>query len=257
MYGLTKETNIIYLILTASIIFSLILFWYLISIRKFHAKNISLFEQKLNAELFGKEEERKRISKDLHDELGANLSAVKLFIQSIKSTDPNQINYIKKADNILQETLNSIHQITNDLFPAQIDRNGLKASLIDLINKINSSDILYIELLSVPDNIDVYFPQSHKIHIYRVIKEIVQNTLKHSKSKYLLIRFDISENEITIRTEDRGIGFNKSSIEIKQIGNGLINIINRIEAINGIVYYETAPQNGLKYNIKIPIIYES
>ncbi len=253
----SSETKVYIILLVAAIALVIILLAFFTSLLRHHRNNGILYQQKIKAELFAREEERARISKDLHDDLGANLSAVKLYLSNISSVNPYESTQLDKAIKYVQESLETIHQITNDLYPTTIDRNGLLASIQDFINKINAANVLKISLTVSLENIDQQIDPKFRIHIFRTIKEIIQNTNKHSGSKELTIDVKNDKKLLVITTIDNGIGFNYNTVLEENEGNGLRNIINRIELIGGEIFIETDKGKGVKYTIQIPQTNES
>ena len=248
----TNETKIYIILIVSAISLVIILIAFFISLLWHHKNNAKLYQQKIKAELFAREEERQRISKDLHDDLGANLSAVKLYLSNISSISSYENIQLDKAIKYVQESLDTIHQITNDLYPSSIDRNGLLASIQDFTNKVNAANTIEISLTASLENIDNQIDSKYRIHIYRTIKEIIQNTIKHSESTKLKIDLKNNNRHLFITTIDNGKGFDYDFILEQTEGNGLRNIINRIELIGGEIFIETGNGKGVIYTIQIP-----
>ncbi len=250
MYG--EKTYFIVNILIIGIIVFIILIVFLINIIVYHNKNKKLYLNNIRAEMNGREEERKRISKDLHDDLGATLSAVKMYLQGINLSQEDNTIYLTKATKGMTEGLSMIRYIINDLYPVTLENFGLESSLEELIEQINYSNQIRIIFINEVENLNGEISKNDKIHIFRIIKEIINNTIKHSNSNILSIRFTKINDFIRLETIDQGIGYDKNHLNYNQLGLGIKNIINRVELINGTICLESDINKGVQYTIEIP-----
>lgn len=251
MYESEKKAYIILLIAGISLV--IILAGFFTAILKQIKKNRILFEEKLNAEMTGREEERKRISKDLHDELGATLTGAKMYLESFQgNSDKDKLN-VSRANAGLSKCIDLIKQIMNDLYPNSLDNYGLISCINEYIEEINQLERIHIIFLNTVENLEIKILKEHKIHIFRIIKEIMQNTLKHSESKVLSIRFTESKDSIIIDTIDQGLGFDGNDNAFRYKGHGMKNIINRVELIGAAIFLDARQKKGVHYTIEIPI----
>ena len=243
-----KETYIIILIIATGLFFVLILFLYLVY--KQYQKNRILFLEKLNAEYLGRGEERRRISKDLHDEFGALLSTTKMYLSTLNK-DNLDSDTLEKTITAVSEGLNTLHKITNDIYPSALNKNNLNNAIKDMIYE-NFSRVEIKTTTNIDDiEIDSLFDQKSKAQIYWILKEIIINTIKHSTSDKLDINFAHNKNHLFIRTKDEGVGISVDLDSSKR--NGITNITNRVEVLNGIIEIISPKGKGLEYLIKIPI----
>jgi signal transduction histidine kinase len=141
----------------------------------------------------------------------------------------------------------------NDLYPVSLENYGLESSLEELIEQINYSNQIRIIFINEVENLNEEISKNDKIHIFRIIKEIINNTIKHSNSNILSIRFTKINDFIRIETIDQGIGYDKNHLNYNQLGHGIKNIINRVELINGTICLESDINKGVQYTIEIPI----
>ena len=250
MFQETKENTIIYFITAIVILFIIAVFYIIVSIQ--YKKIKKLFLEKMNAEYLGRGEERRRISKDLHDEFGALLSTTKMYLSSLNE-DNNNADPLNKAINAVSEGLTTLHKITNDIYPSALNKNNLNNSIKDMIhencNYAGIKTTCNIENINIDELID----QKSKAQIYWILKEIVINTIKHSKSESLDIQFSKIENNLIIKTKDEGVGILNELESNKR--NGITNITNRVEILGGSIEMINDCNKGLEYIIKIPIEY--
>ena len=248
MHQENKDTYIIILIIALGVLFIFILFCYLIF--KQFQKNRKLFIEKLNAEYIGKGEERRRISKDLHDEFGALLSTTKMYLSTLNKENLDT-DTLKKTINTVSEGLNTLHKITNDIYPSALNKNNSHNAIKDMIHEhCVLAGLTTITNLDEND-IDKLFDQKSKAQIYWILKEIIINTIKHSKSESLNINFSVNKNRLVINTKDEGIGI---TIDLESNNrNGITNITNRVEILGGSIEQILNNNKGVEYLIKIPI----
>lgn len=253
MYESEKKAYIILLISSISLL--IIIGSFFTAIFKQLRTNRKLFEEKLCAEMTGREEERKRISKDLHDELGSTLTGANMYLQVLNGDVDHDKQVISKVQSSVSRSLEQIKQIMNDLYPVSLDNYGLVACLNEFIEEINQLNAINIIFTNTVENIEAKILKEHKIHIFRIIKEISQNTIKHADSSVLSLRFSQNDNKIILETIDQGKGFDGDDKAYTNKGRGLNNIISRVELISGEIYLDTRPQKGVHYTIEIPILY--
>lgn len=245
-----KETYIIILIIALGVLFIFILFCYLIY--KQFQKNRKLFTEKLNAEYIGKGEERRRISKDLHDEFGALLSTTKMYLSTLNKENLDT-DTLKKTINAVSEGLNTLHKITNDIYPSALNKNNLNNAIKDMIHE-NCTAASIKTTTNVDDiALDSLFDQKSKAQIYWILKEIIINTIKHSKSETLEINFAHIKDNLIIKTKDGGVGISIDLVSNKR--NGITNITNRVEILGGSIELLFNSNKGVEYLIKIPTMY--
>ena len=251
MHQAHQETYIIILIIALGVVLIFTAFCYLIY--KQFQKNRKLFLEKLNAEYLGRGEERRRISKDLHDEFGALLSTTKMYLSTLNK-DNLDTDTLKKTINSVSEGLNTLHKITNDLYPSALNKNNLNNAIKDMIHEYCSH--ADIKTTTNIDNVEIdeLIDQKSKAQIYWILKEIVINTIKHSKSKTLDMQFSKIENILIIKTKDEGVGILNDLVLNK--GNGITNITNRVEILRGSIEMLNHINKGVEYLIKIPTSHE-
>ena len=181
--------------------------------------------------LEGQENERERISKDLHDSLGGLLSTIKLQFDSVKSKMSNvgTLREYKSANKMLDTAVEEVRSISQNLQPGSLMKLGLIPALKDLFNRFDEE--IYPEIdfqyYSIPDKI----PNMISLSIYRVIQELLHNTIKHAKANEILIQINSENEELVIQFEDDGLGYDPDNLKRK--GMGLENIRSRINYLKG------------------------
>ncbi len=208
------------------------------------------------------EEERHRISRDLHDEIGqfsVSLgSALNVIEKEIaKHNLDTALRIIKDAKIILANTAEKIRALFIDLRPAELGMLGLPSVLRELFSHYTKSYPLNIKF---KENIgNIHIKDEVAITLYRVIQEAFNNIVKHSKAKNVKIDLLLKEGEINFTIEDDGIGFNTELFfkEANMDKLGLRGMRERVDLLNGKFLLQSKPINGTKINVTFPIIEEA
>lgn len=246
----TNETKIYIALLTFAGILVLLIIVYVLSLMKHHRKNVTLYKEKVEAEINTLENERSRFVSDLHDDFGPVLSSVKLHIASFSPGSTEDEALQKKSLTLINDMLAQIHQIANNLMPNALRRKGVIIALKQFADDINNTGKIKIIVSSDENELNVV--KENEIHIYRIVQEAIHNTLKHSKAERMVIDFKSTADEIHFTIDDNGVGYNYDSHRKNSLGLGLKNIISRVEVLNGEIFIETAVGKGTHYSIIIP-----
>ncbi|MES2004933.1 MAG: ATP-binding protein [Bacteroidota bacterium] len=246
----TYETKIYITLLIAASILVTIFVFYVVSLMKQHKKNVSLYKQKVYAEISTLENERSRFVKDLHDDFGPVLSSVKLHVASIRPGSDEDTLLQQKSLLLINDMLSQIHQIANNLMPNALERKGVVIALKQFADDINATGGIRISV-TAPDK-GIGIDKKDEIHIYRIIQEAIHNAIKHSRAGRLDIAFSDIPGQIDFTIADNGIGYNYDTKRKDSIGLGLKNIISRVEMLNGEIFIDTAAGKGTRYSITIP-----
>ncbi|MDP4184149.1 MAG: ATP-binding protein [Bacteroidota bacterium] len=206
----------------------------------------------LKAIIQTEEKERQRFAKDLHDGLGPLLSTVKMAVSSLSQmeVEESQKEIIVNTDMVINEAIRSLKEISNNLSPHILDNFGLTRALWNFINKLNISK--GIEVAFETNLKNERFDHESEVILYRVVCELINNTIKHAKATKININMKLEDDQITIIFADNGIGFNPDIVlKEPRRGMGYSNIISRINSLKGEFNIESAPRNGTKVFIKV------
>jgi signal transduction histidine kinase len=213
--------------------------------RNHYLRIINEHQQKLiQSEILTRERERNRISKELHDRVGTNLSAIKLTVSQLLKTHREPL-----ADDVeeqFQVAIQEIKDIIYGLTPPGLERYGLFTGLKNYVGKLTRSIPINISLKTFGRDIHRY---ELTIIVFRVLQELLSNSIKHSFARNITIHLNSFDDMLNIVYEDDGVGF---SYNPEQSGLGLDNIESRIRSINGTLKFESG-NFGISYTIDIPI----
>lgn len=210
-------------------------------------------EKKLLAARFlveGQEEERKRIAQELHDGLGILLSATKMQFLAISDKSPENKALIEKASKFLEQASGDVRKISHNMMPGLLTKLGLYEALEDLFDNLADTKGLnaQIEISGSTERL----PENQEIMLYRIIQEMVNNTLKHAEAKQIELQINVRQKWLDIRYSDDGKGFD---VEEKQQQKtlGLQSILSRVKFLNGSVSIESSPPKGCVFIMQIPV----
>jgi signal transduction histidine kinase len=223
--------------------------------RKLHAQQLQTIEkertvQVLEALMQGEEKERVRLSKDLHDGVGGLLSAVKMHFSAIRREQEvlRESPAYAHAISLLDDAITDIRKTAHNLMPETLYRLGLKEALQNFCNNISYSGTLQVSFYTTGDI--GRFKPNFELSVYRIVQELVNNIIKHSKANEALVQLSQHETLLTITVEDNGIGFNQQS---PQQGNGLVSLQSRIRALNGNIAIDAANGHGTTAYIEFDV----
>lgn len=209
----------------------------------------------LNAIIQTEEKERKRFAKDLHDGLGPLLSTVKMSVSTLAQLEHDKTSkeIVKNTEMVINEAIKSIKEISDNLSPHVLDNFGLHRALRNFANKINATKAIQIHLRS--NLTEQRFESNIEVVLYRVVCELINNTIKHAKAKKIEIDLTLAEKNLTIVYQDNGKGFNKNLVLEQHAGGGMgySNIFSRINSLKGEILVDSAPGKGTVVTIKVGI----
>ncbi len=198
------------------------------------------------------EQERERISRDLHDGVGQSLAAIKLQIESLKANH-NQNNGIENElatiPEILQEAIQDLRRICFNTLPLVLQEYGLIKAIEELQSNVFSLDFM---IVFKADNAFPAITKSLEISIFRIIQEFINNSIKHSEATEVRIELENNNESITLNLKDNGIGFNINDMELFK-GHGLNNIQTRIDSFKGNIKINSIKNEGTEFDIAFPI----
>ena len=199
------------------------------------------------------EKERAEIGQELHDNVNQILSTGKLYIELAKSSEDQKNNLLEFCEENINNAINEIRKISRALVPSSIEDLGLTESINDLVEHINSTKSINVEFYTVCWS-DEIIGSTQKLTLFRIIQEQVNNVLKHSGAKNLIIELEMDEyeNSIKLNISDDGKGFDPEKIKTKK-SLGFSNIFSRTHLFDGKISIVSAPEKGCKLNVQIPL----
>ena len=197
------------------------------------------------------EEERKRIAKDLHDDIGSKLNVIFLNMHRLSKYkgENKEIGEISsEVNSLINTTIESTRRISHDLLPPTLEEFGIIEALKELIEPYNHSEALSIKLDVVGEGktLDNEFIN---LNLFRIFQELIKNSVSHGKSSEIEIKFMIDNSNIEIGYRDNGTGFNIGQSSNNR-GIGMKSIKSRINMIHAKHRIISSLGNGFQMVLK-------
>ena len=248
----SNSINFIYLIGTLGmILLALSIFFFFVTYqKKMLKKQLELNETRakqheeiLRNTITAQEKERKRIAQDLHDEVGAMLSVVKLNVGRIEKKSEEEIakKLAAETKTYLDDVITQVRRISRSLLPPSLEKLGLFFAIEELANWVNKADQLKIECWKSGEQFR--FDTKKELAVFRIVQELLNNAIKHSGASVIQINARFSpNNNLLISVTDNGKGF-----ELKEkmvTGLGLKNLESRSQIMGAKFKLKSIPGFG-------------
>lgn len=206
------------------------------------------FSQQLIA---AQEGERQRLAKELHDNLGQNL----LFIKN-QLAQSNQNNQLNDCIGVVDTALEETRELSKSLYPNQLERYGLAASVETLAEKVQQATGLFVS--ADFGDTEQFMSKEVQLNLYRIIQETINNAVKHAQATALRITAERTGNlGIKVQIQDNGKGFDTHLLAEKAARSfGVLNMEERAKMMGGRFELNSSPEKGTKLNISIPRSYQ-
>jgi signal transduction histidine kinase len=223
-------------------------------------KQDKLIQQEFSRkQMESQEAERKRLASELHDGLGQNLLVVKNELQQFVSEHPEPQNDLRRVTSLVQESVESVREISSNLHPHHIERLGFCAAVEAMTENISHSSRLRIECSC--DKLNHQLPKEFEIHVYRIIQEALSNIVRHASAQNVKVEVREDQKSIGVIIKDDGCGFDvrefRGGHAPKQTGDvargfGLASMMERARIIGGTLMIESSPTSGTTIHLTLP-----
>lgn len=199
------------------------------------------------------EKERKRIARDLHDTVSQELFAAHMILsgvsqQALKLDREKMQTQLQSVAAILETAQKDLRVLLLHLRPVELEEKSLVEGIQILLKELEDKSDLKV---SLKQNV-TKLPKKIEEHIFRILQELISNTLRHAQASCLDVYLYQTEVELQLKVVDNGIGFQLGSLD--DLSYGLRNIKERVEDMAGTVQLLTAPKQGLAVDIRIPLL---
>jgi len=203
------------------------------------------------------ENERKRISRELHDEIGQALTAIKFNLDMIDKELPQNFSFARgrlvEAKSLSNQTLTAMRQLSMDLRPTMLDDLGLIPTLRWYIQNFSSRLNIYSDFKAI--GFEEKLPPQIETAFYRIIQEALNNIAKHSAANRIEISLERRDSMISASIVDNGKGFDLHKVlhpESPERGFGIIGMQERVSLLGGHIDFQSRPGFGTHIHIEVP-----
>ena len=199
------------------------------------------------------EKERKRIARDLHDTVSQELFAAHMILsgvsqQALKLDREKMQTQLQSVAAILETAQKDLRVLLLHLRPVELEEKSLVEGIQILLKELEDKSDLKV---SLKQNV-MKLPKKIEEHIFRILQELISNTLRHAQASCLDVYLYQTDFELQLKVVDNGIGFQLGNLD--DLSYGLRNIKERVEDMAGTVQLLTAPKQGLAVDIRIPLL---
>jgi signal transduction histidine kinase len=193
--------------------------------------------------------ERKKLAKDIHDNLGSYLATLKYQHETISPdvNDPGLKAHHAVTAQLIEAAFAEVRSVSHQMATGLSMSFTLIPAIEELIDRIRTTRQFVVEMYSYPEEIDV--PREKALHLYKIVQELLSNILKHARANHVSIHIHCDNGEINLMIEDDGVGFDRSVVVS---GIGLTNIRERMEHLQGELEINSLPGKGTTILIIVP-----
>jgi signal transduction histidine kinase len=207
---------------------------------------------RLQSVIDGQEMERQRLSRELHDGLGQLLIAIKLRLEGLIFTDRSKLIYtIEGIKKLFDSTIDEVKRISYDLMPAVLFEFGLVKAIRNLCDDIETRSRIKTNLIFECDSDKL--DKLQKTYLFRIIQEAMNNIVKHAEASRVDISLSLIDNTIHLFIADNGKGFNLEERIHSLNTNGIYNMRERVNLLNGSFEINSIIKNGTTIKAVIPL----
>lgn len=208
----------------------------------------------LRSVIESQEAERTRIGRDLHDDVGNALSNLHIITERFFRSPYNASDFSgfqQSVKSIVADTIQNVRNISHNLSPEILTLNSTSEAIEDLCYTVNQADKLQLTLQNHASQTLDQLELNSSLSVYRIIEELITNTIKHAGATAITLTFSASPSALTISYADNGKGLTKQPERKK--GRGLYHMESRAELLNATLVFPDQQQSGFAVLIEIPI----
>lgn len=218
----------------------------------------SVKEQQYRSALIleGQEEERKRLSREIHDGVGQMLSAMKLLLESFNPSSTPMKMRLNDAKDLMKSIIQEVRRVSFNLTPSSLDDFGLVPALnkfCEEINAVTKPEIKFVNETKFINRLE----SNIETNLYRIIQEAVNNAIKYAKASHITVTISHTINNLNISVEDDGKGFDFGRVErsghFEKAGHGIFNMRERTSYIGGEFRMDTELGKGTRIFITLSL----
>jgi PAS domain S-box-containing protein len=207
------------------------------------------------------EAERRRISLELHDQVGQILTAVKMNLHALRKTCGNAdlATLIEENLNVIDEAVGQVQDLSVDLRPLLLDDFGLLVAVRWYLDRQAKKSGVAVELVSLSLNEDDRFPADLETACFRIVQEAVTNIIRHAQAARISIRLERTGSDLVVVIGDDGVGFDVKAVRVGAGGAatlGLRGMEERAQAVGGNLTIDSAPDLGTQICVSFPLAIE-
>lgn len=220
---------------------------------KYHINNkfYNLEASAMNGLVKKNSEERKKIIEELHENIGNKIVAAQMHYGAVLNTKVPSKELFEKAHNLLDEAVNDTRKLTYRLNKREVKEFNIISALRQVKKTLDQEGLVQLGIFT--HNIEKQINSELSIRLYRMIQELITNTLTHAQANKITIQLSKIDEDLVLTVEDNGIGFKPQEVNFMSgSGIGLREIEKSLRPMNGKVFIDSTPGHGTTVTIEIP-----
>jgi signal transduction histidine kinase len=204
----------------------------------------------LAATIDAQQNERKKLAKDIHDNLGSYLATLKYQHETLESdvNDPDLRAHHAVTAQLIEEAFAEVRAVSHQMATGLSMSFSFIPAIRELIERIRLTRQFVIEMYAYPQEFDI--PGDKALHLYKIVQELLSNILKHARANHVSVNIHYDIGEINLMMEDDGVGFVPAAMVS---GIGLTNIRERMQQLQGELEINSLPGKGTTVLLIVPI----
>jgi len=199
------------------------------------------------------EEERRRMSRELHDEVGQSMLVIRLYLEMLQNDLPPEARHLlgklDETRRLTEQAIGEMRRLISALSPNVLEELGLPASIRQFVNNFSRTfpGKVKVRMSRVED-----LPKSTEITIYRLVQECFANVIKHSQAKHVSLQLTRRNGQVRLKVADDGVGFSVKRASAKRNSFGLSGMRERVALLGGEIDIQSSKGKGTKVEIALP-----
>lgn len=198
------------------------------------------------------EDERRNLARELHDEIGQSLTALKIMLDVSLKTPATANANLRQAQMLLNELIGKVRDLSLDLRPGMLDDLGLLPALLWLLDRYTQQTNVQVSFHHAQLD-DRRFAPEIETAAYRIVQEALTNVARHSQSDRAFVEVRVTDNTLYVEVRDEGCGFDAAAALSAGYAAGLSGLRERVALLSGRLNIESAPGQGTRVSVNLPL----
>ena len=201
------------------------------------------------------EQERRRLALNLHDQLGQQLTTLRLALETLRqaTSDDERSQRFEQIEQIVSQLDRDVDSLAWELRPPALDDVGLDAALAEFVRQWSATNRVGARMHYAPRHDRSRLPAEIESSLYRIVQEALNNVAKHAEARHVSVIVEHRAEDLKLIVEDDGKGFDPDSPEVRRNGMGLAGIEERALAVGGALEVESSHGKGTTLFVRIPL----
>jgi signal transduction histidine kinase len=199
--------------------------------------------------ILGQETERKRLARELHDDLSQKIALLSIDLDQLRQDAPDFATRLRRISAFTNDIATEVHQLSHQLHPFKLEALGLVAAIQRVCTDVAAQSGLLVEFQH--DRVPAHIHPDVTLCLFRIVQEGIRNAIKHSRAKRVWVYLGSSDPDLALQIADSGIGFDLAKHE--RSGLGLVSMRERVHFLGGQLAIHSVPGSGTRIGVRVPL----